>query len=151
MLAFLSTLYLHPPLTAFPLALLVTAAALEAMHLYKRKIIFNKIGKYTVIIASIFTGLAYLSGYPASESANRTFLVSDEAISWHHTMGRVLLITTFVCSAFAIVESKAKYYVRTFRVLYLIFLIASLLMVLYTGYLGGKLVFEHGAGVYASG
>jgi len=140
---------LHPPLTAFPLALLVLVVALE-IYSRCRGADWRKPIEFVLVLMVIAVVAAFFSGYQASDGADRTFLVPDEAISRHHTIGRFLLFLSVPCAALRFVATRARYNARGFDAAYGIVLVICLGLVVYAGYLGGELVFKHGAGVYAA-
>lgn len=142
------TLNLHPPLTAFPLVLIVLVVVLELYARVRGKDWRGPI-EFIVVAMVVAVLAAFFSGYPASEGADQTFLVPDEAISRHHTVGRFLLFLSLPCAALRFVATRARYNKRVFEIAYGIVLAVCLGLVVYTGYLGGELVFKHGAGVYA--
>ncbi len=140
---------LHPPFSAFPFALFVATILIELVSLGRSSPHLTTAAKISLMGAAIGTVLAFLSGYEASEIANQTFTVSDEIIAEHHNIGRLLLFSALPCLALRILLDKARFYVRTLRFIYAILLLTCLGLVTYCGYLGGELVFGHGAGVRA--
>lgn len=141
---------LHPPLSAMPLGLIVLAALLEAYCLLRPSAMLAYAAGVNLVAAAIFSLAAFFSGYGAAESANRSFQISNEVISQHHSFGRLLLFAIIPCAALKVISTAASHGKATFRGIYLLFLAISVGLVLYTGYLGGRLVFIHGAGVSAS-
>ena len=141
---------LHPPLSAMPLGLIVLAAILEVYYILRPSPMVAYAIGINLVAAAIFSLAAFFSGYSAAETANRTFQVTDQAISEHHTFGRLLLFAIIPCAALKIISAIATHNKAIFRGFYLVFLVLSLSLVLYTGYLGGRLVFVHGAGVSAA-
>ena len=133
---------IHPPLTAFPVALLVVSflAALFEAYGYKQ---LKIVARVNLLIGAIFLVGAFISGYQGSEFASGTFKVANETIDFHHTIGKLALL------ALVPVLSLLFYYERSkiLKVFYLFFFALEVGLVLYTGYLGGELVFRHGAGV----
>jgi uncharacterized membrane protein len=148
-ISYILSLPLHPPLSAFPFALIVMAAALEVLALRPAWAWLGRSAGVCIVAGAVFVVLAFLTGYAASEHADQTFQVPDEAIAWHHTVGRLLLFCVLPCAALKVISELAKYGVRGFRAAYFALLAVCLGLVVYTGYLGGQLVFAHGAGVYA--
>jgi uncharacterized membrane protein len=139
----------HPPLASFPFALISVAAGLEFYSFFRPSSGIRAAIRINLVLAAIFVGLAFLSGYSASDSANLTFIIGDDVISEHHNYGRLLLFLIFPCAALEWIAAKAKFNTGLFRLLYLLALVGCVGLVICTGYLGGKLVFEHGAGVSA--
>lgn len=139
----------HPPLTAFPIAFICLVTVLELLNisLFKE----NAGLKFSIkilLVASLFGSIAaFFSGYQASELANQSFQVADEVIQRHHVFGRSLLILNIVLVGIYFIQQSAKFYLKFFKICYYCLLLLNLALVIYTGYLGGQLVFSHGAGV----
>lgn len=142
-------LNLHPPLTAFPLALIVLVVALEIYSWFRGED-WRKPIEFVLVLTVVAVAAAFFSGYQASDGADQTFLVPDEPISRHHTAGRFLLFLIVPCAALRFVATRARFNARGFTVAYGVVLAICLGLVIYTGYLGGELVFIHGAGVSAA-
>lgn len=137
----------HPVLTSFPFALLSCVLVAELLVLFWPKP-FAGIATLWVLVCSILGTLAaFFSGYQASDLANASFVVSDSLIENHHSWGRLLLFAIFPCLALKYAAVNAKYSRNFFKASYLVLLVTCWLLALYTGYLGGNLVFKHGAGV----
>lgn len=109
----------------------------------------SKAAEACLVAGAVSVILAFFSGYSASEYADQTFQVSDDLIGLHHTMGRLLLFMVLPSVALKILSSRAQFGRGAFRGFYLGVLIMCVGLVIYTGYLGGQLVFGYGAGVYA--
>jgi uncharacterized membrane protein len=140
---------LHPPLSSFPIALITVAAMLEfAGAVLNRKILSQTAG-ICLRIGGVFLIAAFITGNLASEHANQTFTVPDEAIASHYNMGRLLLFCTVPCIALEIFSKRATHGRVGFVIAYRVVLAFIAALVLYTGHLGGELVFEHGAAVKA--
>ena len=142
-------LNLHPPLSAFPPALLVLAAGLEIARIFIKKDWIDPCISTCVALGAFFVACAFFTGYSASEHANGTFQVPDDVIALHHNAGRFLLFAVVPCVALRFAAVFATHGKLGFSVSYRVFLALCVTLVVYTGYLGGKLVFEHGAGVTA--
>lgn len=140
---------LHPPFSAFPLALLVVAATLEVISFFKPSAALRSAIRVNLVFAVFFVAAAFFSGYWASDAANQTFTIADDVIRKHHSVGRLLLFMILPCAALEILSARASHHPKVFRVLYLLSLLFCLGLVVYTGYLGGRLVFVEGAGVSA--
>jgi uncharacterized membrane protein len=138
---------LHPALASFPPVLILIAAALEIADRRGR---FRTTIRLHLVLAVIFVTATFFTGYGASETANQTFVVADSVIATHHSVGRLLLFLIFPCAALEVVAHRAVHGRRLFFAAYALTLAACVLLVVYTGYLGGQLVFEHGAGVRAT-
>jgi len=94
---------------------------------------------------------AFFSGYIASDLADQFFEVPDEPISQHHVLGRLLLFTSIPMLALMWIGYAASHSKAMFLAAYRLLLLACVVLVIFTGYLGGELIFNYGAGVHASG
>jgi uncharacterized membrane protein len=138
---------IHPFLSSFPVALIITAFVLEVFSLFTASEKWRTVIFTNLIFAAIFTLLAFVSGYQAKEIANQTFQVSEDLILFHHYWGRALLFCVIPCVAFHFFMQRSPQ--AMIRYLYLLSLALITAIALYAGYLGGELVFSHGAGVKA--
>jgi uncharacterized membrane protein len=138
---------IHPFLSSFPVALIITAFVLEFFSLFKGTEKWRNVIFINLLFAAVFTLLAFLSGYQAKEIANQTFQVSEDLILVHHYWGRALLFAIVPCLAFHFFMQRSGHVAA--RYLYLLSLALITAIALYAGYLGGELVFSHGAGVKA--
>ena len=53
--------------------------------------------------------LAFISGYQASSMANGLAQVTEEALAWHHSLGRLLLINSLFLATFFYVEREISF------------------------------------------
>jgi uncharacterized membrane protein len=139
----------HPPLSSVPIVLLVSVGLGELLRCIRPDWISLSAVRFNLVLATGAVILAFLSGYQGNEFANGTFKVSDEVIAVHHFWGRLLLFMVVPCLALECIAARAQFAVKVFRGLYLLLLVACISVAIYTGWLGGQLVFEHGAGVVA--
>lgn len=137
----------HPVVSHFPIALLLVVLILEFLTLFSSKVIFRSALEVNLVCSVVFAVLAFVSGYQGSEFANASFKISDELIAPHHNAGRSLLFTIFPALLFYFAAKGAKHGKALFKTLYLVCLSASMAIALYSGYLGGQLVFKYGAAV----
>ena len=141
---------LHPPLSSVPITLLVLTLLLDVAHVFLPRGGLANTARVLLVLAALSTLMAFFSGYPASDLANQTFLVPDDAISLHHTSGRLLLLLVGPCLAWRWLSERATHARALFTAGYAMLLTLCVCLALYTGHLGGDLVFTHGAGVKAS-
>jgi uncharacterized membrane protein len=142
---------LHPALTTLPSAMILSIFVLECLHLYPRSSRWRQHTQAALpvlhVLACLGVGAAFFSGYSASERANQSFCLQTDPIEWHHLCGRALLFLYPAVVALFFTARSAQYSRRLFQGLYLMGLLVSTMLVAYTAYLGGELVFSHGAGV----
>ncbi|MBX7139309.1 MAG: DUF2231 domain-containing protein [Oligoflexia bacterium] len=138
----------HPPLAAFPFALVLSTLLLESYCIWKRNYAgWKPTLKLLLRGAAVFTLLSFLSGYYANQVADGTFQVPDQPIALHHLIGKLALFCVPACAViqrFAL-DGEKPAAVLTYRIL----LLLAAALVTFTGYLGGELVFTYGAAVVA--
>lgn len=141
--------HLHPPLSAFPFALLTVVVLLEIGRMLG--LIKNGEGvvRVNLLIASLASIATFFSGYYSGSQSSVTFKVDESALTSHIAAGRIVLLSLFPCLACYFITQMNPVNPKPFRVLYLLFLFVAYSAVLVSGYLGGELVFQHGAGVRA--
>jgi uncharacterized membrane protein len=131
---------LHPPLASFlaPTCLIVVILEIVAIANKTKYSIIN----WLLFSCAIIATCTFISGYFASYTASQTFKVPEKVIAYHYNIGRITLILTWFTALLSLFIVNLK-----IRILYLIILMATLISIFYSGYLGGELVFNYGAGV----
>lgn len=130
----------------FPIALLLTATFISALAvIFKNKREELKIVLYWILILGAISALAALfSGLYESER-----VIHDEAIQQimkvHKVLGFVIA-SSFVLITLWFIIRKRKIQFRELLIITL-FLVATSSVLVYSAYLGGKMVYEEGAGV----
>lgn len=138
---------LHPPTNAFVFVCIVLASGCELARVFRKSTTLNTIITVHLVLAACFSMFAFITGLRASEMASGVFTVSDEVISSHYDSARLLLFFVIPCPALFYIATTAKNLKSGFVGLYRVCLAVCLGLAMYTGYLGGQLVFKHGAGV----
>jgi len=139
---------LHPPLTSFPFVLLWIVVILDLVGYFTKR----DLHKLSVVFSAAALGaafLAYQSGHQASQHASITFVVADEVIGEHFLWAKIGLFALVTTVIFKVVGQFAKFNKVIFKSIAGILAVASAVIFSFVGHLGGKLVFEHGAGVKA--
>lgn len=138
----------HPPLASFPFVLGIVLLVLE---LCARRSGVRGGGSgavYVLALAAIVTPLTYLSGYTGASFADQAFVVPPAAIGTHQAFGKFLLLVLFLVVALGFARPHAKEDAAgVIDGLYLGALLLFLGVAAWTSFLGGELVFRHGAGV----
>lgn len=138
---------LHPPLNAFVFVCICVAAGSEVLRVFRNSTVVRFMVGAHVSLAAVFAVFAFVSGLSAAESASEMFEVSDDLIGGHYEAARLLLFVILPCPGLYYIALQAKHSRALFAGLFRAVLLAAFGLVLYSGYLGGKLVFSHGAGV----
>ncbi len=139
---------LHPPLTSFPFVLLWVVVALDVVGYFNKKD-FYRLSVIFAVAALVAAFVAYQSGHQASQHASITFAVADEVIGEHFLWAKIGLFVLVTMAIFKLVGLFAKFNKEIFRAIAGILAVVSAVIFSFVGHLGGKLVFEYGAGVKA--
>lgn len=135
---------LHPAIVHFPVALISVAAIFALLSLFRNKDLFKKIAFWNLLIGTIGALAAVLSGLMELKQ-----LVHDDTIHTilekHEFTGFAILILSITLLTWSWIR-KNKFGQKEYTA-WVLFLVLGLVMVTYQGYLGGRMVFEKGAGV----
>ena len=142
---------LHPPFSAFPTALFTVAFLFEITGQIKQHESIIKLARANLMLACLFMFFAYFSGLYAADNASISFVVPTEAIKTHHNIGKLLLILCIPTGILSYISYQAKSNKKLFTAIFHLTLASCFLLAIYCGWLGGKLVFKHGAGVQIDG
>jgi len=140
--------HLHAMLIHFPIALLIIGFLSELMGLVSKKIFFNQVAYYLLILGTFGTIAAYLSGDAAGEGMEEGTL--GKAIGMHQ---EAAIITLWLAISTSLVFSALlffKYQKQWSKIMGVILFAVLLAAVSRTAYLGGLLVYNHSAGVELS-
>lgn len=139
---------IHPFLTSFPVVLCLVIGILELMALRREAILRPSINILLGLLLLTMC-LAFFSGYYAATGASISFTVPVEAIEFHQLWGKLALFLSIPAVILGWFQSAALQHQIIFKACYRFFLLATIIVTIYTGYLGGQLVYARGAGVYA--
>lgn len=133
----------HGAVVHFPIALTITALFLCLLYL-----IFKKNGLLWAIhwnldLAAVAAIVAVITGNAAEEAAHHTQAV-HELLETHETVG---LIAMWVLLTIFVLRRVLPSLKDRLPVLYLLVILIGAALVGTNGYIGGKMVFEHGLGV----
>ena len=140
---------LHPALSHSAPLLLGLALIAELIALKFDTPRWRSYSAQSLVFAAILSPLSYLTGYLASENTDRTFQVANEFIIQHQSSAKLLLFALFATICLRVAEHFAEHKLG-FRIFYSLLLLVSTLLAVNTGYKGGSLVYQHGAGVSAT-
>lgn len=135
---------LHPAIVHFPIALISVAAIFAVLSLFRNKDLFRRIAFWNLLIGIIGALVAVVTGL-----VELKHLVHDDAIhsilEKHEFTGFAILILSISLLAWS--WRRKNSFGKKEYTAWVLFLVLALAMVTYQGYLGGKMVFEKGAGV----
>ncbi len=137
--------HFHAMIIHFPIALLIVGFLSEIISFIVRSIFFRKVALYLLIVGTIGTIAAFFSGNAAADGMEEG--VMGKAIALHEQAAVFSLWFTIV-TAFAYTAIWFFKYNKTWaRMACLILFAVAITAIFRTGYLGGQLVYKHGAGV----
>lgn len=135
---------LHAMVIHFPIALILTAFLSEIVFFLNKKDFYRYASFYLLILGVSGTMAAYASGNNASDEISNGLL--KDPIEMHEDAATIMLWLAII----TVVIKGAMYNFNYQRVWaqWISFLLFAVLVgyVARTGYLGGELVFKHGAG-----
>ncbi|HLQ22473.1 MAG TPA: DUF2231 domain-containing protein [Gemmatimonadales bacterium] len=134
----------HALIVSFPVALLTTAVLFELASLVLRKAALRTIGFALLLVGTLAAGAAVLIGLQAEDAiqhGNAIHHLMDE----HETLAYFTLGTFAVVALWRLVRERKMGSAE--RVAAFVLSLAGLGFLVDTGHHGGKMVFEHAAGV----
>jgi uncharacterized membrane protein len=141
----LTATHLHAMLVHFPIALLLVAFASEIVGLITKRQFFREVAIYLLFLGAAGTVASYWVGQNAGAGMEEGSLA--EAMELHEqagTISLILVLLTTVAYGYAFWQKISS---KGFQIVCLILFCLSIAAIGRTGYLGGQLVFKHGAGV----
>lgn len=135
---------LHAALNDLPTALLVTAVLFDLLASITRRPTFRQVAFWTLMVGVLGAGAAVVSGLQAEDK-----IAHGEAV--HQLMGTHEDLALITLGAFAVLAlwriAREKRMASTERAVVVALSVGGLGLVVATGVYGGKLVFEHAAGI----
>ena len=141
----ISATHLHAMIIHFPIALLMAGFLSEVIALFIKKEFFSQAAFYLLILGALGATAAYLTGGYAGEGIEEGPLKNPMEL--HEEAAAITLWLAIITALFRAVISYFKYnrfWVKWVGIILFTALVGS---VARTGYLGGQLVYSHGAGV----
>ncbi len=137
--------HLHAMVIHFPIALLIIGFFFALVSIFSKNTFFRTASIWLLFIGTIGTTIAFLSGDAAGEGIEGGLLAL--AVEEHEESAELTLwLAWSVTFIFMITEILKNRFVWL-RVIGIIVFAACITSLSRTGYLGGHLVYQHGAGV----
>jgi|SRR5665647_253902 len=137
--------HLHAMIIHFPIALLLVGFLSEVISLITKKEFYKRAGLYLLILGALGTISAYLSGNAAGEGIEEGPLA--KAMELHEQAATISLWLTIITAVVYLSIFILKYKKSWARIISVLLFAALIGAIARTGYLGGQLVYKHGAGV----
>jgi uncharacterized membrane protein len=134
---------IHPMLVHFPLALMPTAIAADAVGAMTDNRTLMETGRILMPLAVVSMAATGLAGFAAQEEVRAEGEAHDMLVT-HRNLNVGLLVMS---TALAVLRSRQDRPGPG----YLLAGLAGAALMTYSGYLGGKMVYRHGVGVGAAG
>jgi len=135
---------LHAALNDLPVALLLAAVLFDLLAVVTKRPSFRQVGVWTMLVGAVGGAVAVLSGLQAEEHIEHGEAV-HRVMETHEQLGLITLGVFGVLTLWRIVRER-RMGARE-RALSLVLSIGGVGVLVATGVYGGKLVFEHAAGI----
>lgn len=135
---------IHPFFVHFPIALLIIAGVVAFIDLLKSNYKLKKVVLWNLIFAAFGAIITVVSGLRDANVIPHNETI-HEIMEIHEKIGITVLIITSILTLWIILRNaKMK---KPEKILFVLILWIALGLVSYNGYLGGKMVYDHGAGI----
>jgi len=142
------TIDFHPPASGLPLASAVLLCVAEAARFIPLLRAASGTLRATAVTACIVAVLAaFISGYGASSSALNLSPTAEQALAFHHSLGKALLVTSLLLGTFYYLMRIATHGKKLFIFFYYLVVVLQVVGTIWVGALGGGLVFDYGINV----
>ena len=135
---------LHAALNDLPVALLLVAVMFDLLAAVTKRQSFRQIGVWTMLVGAVGGAVAVLSGLQAEEYISHGDAV-HRVMETHELLGLITLGIFGVLTLWRIVREHRMGPLE--RTLSLVFSLGGVGVLVATGVYGGKLVFDHAAGI----
>ncbi len=144
----ISTTHLHAMVIHFPIALLLAGFLFELTSRFYKKEFFQQAGFYLLILGTLGTVTSYIIGNAAGQGMEEGAL--NNAMELHEQAATISLWLTIITTLIYAGIYYFKFTRRWLRTMAFLFFAGVVASIARTGYLGGQLVYKHGAGVELS-
>lgn len=135
---------LHPFAIHFPIALLLISLVAETLWIVRKQEFWRDMAFWLLLFGASGAFLAAITGGWAEDALQMSHEL-HEKVEQHETVGYIIAWLYAALLVWKILRRKAMSVTENRTFLGAMLVAAALL--LYTGFLGGKLVYEYGAGV----
>ena len=135
---------IHPMVVHFPIALLITGVAFEALALWRQSDRLRATSLDLLVVGVLAAGLAVVTGHVAEEAVEHSG-IPEEALEIHEKLGFAVFWIFAAVLGFRL--AVRWHWIRETYVLSLLLGIVGVIVLLVASYFGGELVYSLGAGV----
>lgn len=138
---------LHPMVVHFPIALLIVAFVFDLAGLLARRTSLTQAALYCQVFGALGAVAAYLTGERAEEAVER-LASAHTVLERHEDLGKLLMYAAIAVALIRLgLVWKGKADSQGVKALLTAFSLGLVFLVGATGFFGGQLVYDHGAGV----
>jgi len=141
----ISATHLHAMFVHFPIALLIVGFLSEMVAMIFKKSFFQQTAFYLLLLGTLGTIASYFTGNAAGEGIDEGTL--KKAMELHEQAATFAIWFTGFTAAVYLTIAFFKYKKSWARYVSVILFAGVIAAIARTGYLGGQLVYKHGAGV----
>jgi uncharacterized membrane protein len=141
----ISATHLHAMAVHFPIALLIVGFLFELISLFYKKTFFSQSAFYLLLLGMAGIVVSYLAGNATGEGMEEGTL--KKAMELHEQAATISLWLTIITALVYAGYYLFKYNPRWLRIAGVLLFAGVIASIARTGYLGGQLVYKHGAGV----
>ena len=141
----ISATHLHAMAVHFPIALLLAGFFSEILSLITKKKFFSDAAFYLLLLGGIGAVIAYFAGQSAGAGMEEGDLAN--AMDLHEQAATFALILTILTTGFYLLKHFKDLTQKWVKALCIALFTLTVGAIARTGYLGGQLVYKHGAGV----
>lgn len=135
---------LHPSLVHFPIGILFLAGIFYLLSLFIPQEYLSKAGFLALIIGTVATVVAVLSGDQAEEMAKPTG-IAHEMVEKHELLALICAWGFGLLTGWAFMRQKR--FLQIEKIIFTVVIWAGIILLLITAHEGGEIVYEQGVGV----
>jgi uncharacterized membrane protein len=141
-----SAVPLHPAIVHFAIVLPLVALVFQIVYAIKKEHLYSKIATRTLVIATVFMGIAYYTGTLQGPDVYWTLVEAGQAeLKEHKELGLVLLVVTGLTMLLKLFACKKENHTLELVAVGLLLVVA--VITFQQGHDGGELTYEYAAGV----
>jgi len=137
--------HLHAMIIHFPIALLMAGFLSEIISLFSKNKFYKNAAFYLLLLGALGAITAYINGSYAGEGMEDGIL--ETPMELHEEAALISLWLAIITTLFYVALYYFKYQRSWAKWAGIILFTALIISIARTGYLGGQLVFKHGAGI----
>lgn len=137
----------HPLIIHFPIALLIVGVICDAIGILGKRDLFLSTGFLLFALGALASIPAALTGDHVADTAQHITGIADD-LDWHDTLGTATTLLAVILTLIRTHLIFKKQFTSTVQYIYLIFAVGVAILVGASGYTGGRLVYDFGAGTH---